>query len=52
MQALQLEISRALYMDQASLQPHGGFETLQAVLTDLVASIVQYGGMLEQQAAE
>ncbi|MCE2574329.1 N-formylglutamate amidohydrolase [Komagataeibacter sp. FNDCR2] len=51
-QALQLEISRALYMDQASLQPHGGFETLQAVLTDLVASIVQYGGMLEQQAAE
>ncbi|GBQ51435.1 N-formylglutamate amidohydrolase [Komagataeibacter europaeus LMG 18890] len=51
-QALQLEISRALYMDQDTLLPHAGFTALQAVLGDLVARLVQYGGMPGQQAAE
>ena len=51
-QALQLEISRTLYMDQTTLQPHAGFGPLQAVLTDLVASIVRHGDMPGRQAAE
>lgn len=51
-QALQLEISRALYMDQDTLAPHAGFTVLQAVLEDLVERLVRYGGTPGQQAAE
>ncbi|GCE78722.1 N-formylglutamate amidohydrolase [Komagataeibacter oboediens] len=51
-QALQLEISRALYMDQDTLAPHAGFPAVQAVLRDLVDRLVLYGGLLGQQAAE
>ncbi|MFT8790656.1 N-formylglutamate amidohydrolase [Komagataeibacter saccharivorans] len=50
-QALQLEISRGLYMDQDSLEPHAGFVSLQAVLTDLFAAIAQYGDLLARQVA-
>mgnify|MGYP003363274975 CR=1 FL=1 len=50
-QALQLEISRALYMDQTTLQPHAGFAPLQAVLMDVVTSIVRHGGMMTTQHA-
>ncbi|QIP35288.1 N-formylglutamate amidohydrolase [Komagataeibacter rhaeticus] len=52
-QAVQLEISRALYMDQTTLQPHAGFARVQAVMMDVVADIIRYGGMLAPgQAAE
>ncbi|GBQ50812.1 N-formylglutamate amidohydrolase [Komagataeibacter sucrofermentans] len=51
-QALQLEMSRALYMDQDSLQPHEGFARLQSVLMEVVAMLAQYGDMLAQMAAE
>ena len=38
--SLQLEINRRLYMDEQTLQPHEGFERLQAVLRDLVGRLL------------
>lgn len=35
-EALQIEINRALYMDEASLTPHQGFDRLQAILRKLI----------------
>lgn len=35
--AIQIEVNRALYMDEASLLPHSGFERLQATFTTLLA---------------
>ncbi|KAB8122463.1 N-formylglutamate amidohydrolase [Komagataeibacter medellinensis] len=52
-QVIQLEISRALYMDQATLQRHTGFARVQAAVMDVVASMVHHGGILVTgQAAE
>lgn len=38
--ALQIEINRALYMDEASLEPHAGFTPLSRALTSLVVNLV------------
>ena len=35
--ALQIEISRGLYMDEVSLQPHEGFEPLMLALSRMMA---------------
>jgi len=38
--SLQLEINKRLYMDEASLQPHAGFASLQRQLMQLIDAIV------------
>jgi N-formylglutamate deformylase len=38
--SLQLEINKRLYMDEATLQPHAGFATLQGQLMQLIDAIV------------
>ena len=38
--ALQVEINRALYMDEKTLKPHAGFKNLQADLHNFLASII------------
>jgi N-formylglutamate amidohydrolase len=35
--AVQIEINRALYMDEAAIAPHAGLETLAAKMTQLIA---------------
>ncbi len=37
---LQIELNRALYLDEASLQPHGGFLALRRVLKDVFGSVL------------
>ncbi|MFT4090062.1 MAG: N-formylglutamate amidohydrolase [Asticcacaulis sp.] len=39
-EALQIEINRALYMDEASLTPHEGFTRLQAILHKLIDDLM------------
>ncbi|MQQ08055.1 N-formylglutamate amidohydrolase [Epibacterium sp. SM1979] len=41
--AVQVEIDRSLYMDERSIEPHGGFDALRRVLTDVVADLVSMG---------
>lgn len=38
--AVQIEISRALYMDEASITPHGGFASIRARLEGVIAALV------------
>ncbi len=38
-EALQIEINRAIYMDEATLEPHTGLERLRAVFADLTESL-------------
>ena len=40
--SLQIEISRALYMDEATFAKTAGFATLKADLDRLIAAIVAY----------
>lgn len=40
--ALQIEINRARYMDEARLEPHQGFDALSEVLTALISGLVAY----------
>lgn len=42
MHALQIEINRALYMDEASLKAHAGFETLKRDITALCRILLDY----------
>ncbi len=52
---LQIEINRALYMDEATLTPHAGFGTLQQAITSAMAeSFARWSGWLAEfrQAAE
>lgn len=42
--ALQIEISRALYMDEHTLEPHGGFDALKARLEAFIAALQESGG--------
>ncbi len=54
--ALQIEINRALYMDEEAIAPHQGFETLKENLRRFVAEIAAlprsfYDGFLSQSAA-
>lgn len=39
--ALQIEISRHLYMNEVTLTPHHGFDTMQAIITRLITTLVQ-----------
>lgn len=51
--SLQLEINRALYMDEQTLEPHGQFAALQGMLRGLVAELARYGlASLDRLAAE
>jgi N-formylglutamate deformylase len=43
---LQIEISRALYMDERRIEKRPGFETLRAQLTHLVATLTTQGARL------
>lgn len=40
--SLQVEINRKLYMDELSLRPHEGFNTLRDDLTDLAGELVRW----------
>jgi N-formylglutamate amidohydrolase len=40
--SLQLEINKRLYMDEATLQPHAGFATLQRQLMQMIDAIVDH----------
>ncbi len=40
--ALQLEINRALYLDEARIVPHQGFDALRADLDRLIAHLAEY----------
>ena len=49
---VQVEIDRALYMDEAAVEPHQGFEAFRQVLTGIVAEIVRSGAQPMPMAAE
>ena len=40
--SLQIEINKRLYMDEATLQPHAGFEPLQRNLMRLIDAVVDF----------
>ncbi len=40
---VQVEIDRALYMDEATIRPHGGFDAFRQILTSVSAEIVRIG---------
>ncbi|MBI1206791.1 MAG: N-formylglutamate amidohydrolase [Azospirillum sp.] len=52
--SIQLEINRALYMDEETLEKHHGFEQLREHITDLVSQICSYADQRTglRQAAE
>ncbi len=53
--ALQIEVSRALYMDEATLEPHAGFAALQQVISAAMAEcFARWSGWTQdwRQAAE
>ncbi|GAU82884.1 N-formylglutamate deformylase [Bosea sp. BIWAKO-01] len=53
--ALQIEINRALYMNEATLEPHAGFAELeQAIGTAMAESFAHWSGWLDdwREAAE
>ncbi|MGR3463424.1 N-formylglutamate amidohydrolase [Limimaricola sp.] len=51
--AVQIEIDRALYMDEARIAPHAGFEPFRARLAAVIAEIAAIGRPeIEQLAAE
>ncbi len=47
--ALQIEVNRALYMDERRLEPHAGFERLSADLAALAESLL---GLVEEMAVD
>lgn len=49
--AIQVEIDRALYMDEATLEPNADFDAFKAVLEGVVAELVEIGGSDQQQVA-
>ncbi len=40
-QALQIEVNRALYMDEERLEPHGGFDRLRNDLTRVLGTLLR-----------
>ena len=50
--AVQVEIDRALYMDEEAVEPHSGFEELRARLGDVAARICAMEGAARAMAAE
>lgn len=50
---LQIEVNRALYMDEASILQNNGFDMLQANLTQLIEALVQFTlAQVDRRAAE
>ena len=43
--SLQIEINKRLYMDDATLQPHAGFDTLQRDLMRLIDALIERDGV-------
>ncbi|MCB4379688.1 N-formylglutamate amidohydrolase [Synechococcus sp. MU1644] len=41
--AIQIEIDRSLYMDEATIQPHADFESFRVRLTEVVSQIARLG---------
>lgn len=39
--ALQIEISRHLYMNEITLKPHDGFDAIQTIITRLITTLIQ-----------
>lgn len=50
--AIQVEIDRSLYMDEARIRPNGNFKALQQVLRGVVAEIAGIGSAEQPLAAE
>ena len=53
--ALQIEVNRALYMNEATLEPHAGFEGLErAIIAAMADSFARWSGWLDEwrEAAE
>jgi len=50
--ALQIEIDRALYMDQHSLEPNAGFDATRQVISSLLAHIAEWTRAFARKAAE
>ena len=42
--ALQIEVNRALYMDEQTLEPHDGFERLRSDLSCLINELMKRSG--------
>lgn len=49
--AVQVEVDRALYMDEATLTPHDGFDAFVAQLNNAIAAIVVIGQPEEERLA-
>ena len=49
--AVQVEIDRALYMNEAQIKPNGNFRAFQRVLRDVIAQITDLGRAEEQPLA-
>lgn len=49
---IQIEIDRSLYMDEATLLPHGGFDALKATLSAVLSRIIDFRRPARQLAAE
>ncbi|WP_282092163.1 N-formylglutamate amidohydrolase [Epibacterium ulvae] len=50
--AIQIEIDRALYMNEAKVEPHEGFAPLQAVLRTVASDLIELGRDYSDLAAE
>ncbi|GLS86123.1 N-formylglutamate amidohydrolase [Cypionkella aquatica] len=49
---IQVEIDRGLYMDEATITPHGGFEDFRALMAEVIAEIAGIGRASLPLAAE
>ncbi|SPF79793.1 N-formylglutamate amidohydrolase [Pseudoprimorskyibacter insulae] len=50
--AIQIEIDRSLYMEEASIMPHAGFRQLRQTLRNVIAMLSGLSGKNQQLAAE
>lgn len=50
--AVQIEINRALYMDEARVEPHAGFDAFRALIAGVVRDLVDLRGGIGALAAE
>ena len=51
MHVLQIEINRALYMDERRVTPNGSFEAFRAALESVIAEIASIGRPAEMPMA-
>lgn len=49
--ALQIEINRSIYMDEASLEPHAGFRQASEALSSLVVSLLDFKAFEKRTSA-